>query len=224
MGGIGSGRGPFAETPMVERCLHLDVNEFTEIVEEEDVVGRLEWHDGKHQIHYQLRASDESGGRELLLFYETKRSGESKEYDYTIPITFTDCNFGGERPWWRCPHCRSRVGKLYLPPTGERFKCRECYDLGYRSSRESGRPLMQATRRYQRIQKKLDQKPTHPNSIEGSRPDRPKGMHQETYEELLDDLRAAEHEYTDVWMTQLRAMTGAEPHEGPEEVALQQMQ
>lgn len=56
IGGFGSGRDPFADTPTVERCLHLDVNEFTEIVDQEAVVRRLEWHDGKHQVHYRLRA------------------------------------------------------------------------------------------------------------------------------------------------------------------------
>lgn len=225
MGGFGSGRNPFAKTPMVERCLHLDVNEFTEFVEEEGA-GRLTWGDGAHEVHFELRECDNSGGRELILAYETRRTDRSEpsddrnEHCYTIPITFTDCNFGGRRPWWRCPRCRDRVGKLYLPPAEPRFKCRECYDLGYRSSRESGRPLQQAIRRYQRIQKKLGATPTHPNSMEGWRPDRPKGMHQDTYEELLDELRRAGDEYHDVWMAQLRAYVGADPHEDPEDIAL----
>lgn len=221
MGGFGSGRGPYATTPSVEQCLHLDVNEFTDVVEETDIVGRLEW-GGDRQVRFHLRAYDDRGGRELLLDYEAERSDESIEYHYTIPITFTECNFGGRRPWWRCPHCRDRVGKVYLPPTEPRFKCRECHELQYRSSRESGIHTRREVRRYQDIQKKLGAEPTHPNTME-PRPDRPKGMHQETYDGLLLELRRASEEYTDAWMAQLRGMVGAAPHENPEEVALEQL-
>lgn len=230
MGGFGSGRGPYATTPSVEQCLHLDVNEFTDVVEEE-TAGRLTWRDNAHEVHCQIREYDDRGGRELILAYATERTdrdGSAVEDDrerhcYSITITFTDCNFGGQRPWWRCPHCHDRVGKLYLPPTEPRFKCRDCHDLQFRSSRESGIHSRRELRRYQDIQKKLGAEPTHPNSMDGGRPDRPKGMHQETYEELLLELRRASDEYTDSWMAQLRGMVGAAPHEDPEAAALEQI-
>lgn len=33
---------------------------------------------------------------------------------YSVPITWTECNYGGRRPWFVCPKCSRRVGKLYL--------------------------------------------------------------------------------------------------------------
>lgn len=69
----------------------------------------------------------------VQLEYIAARGEESTEYAYRVPITYTACNFGDERPWFRCPAegCVERVGKLYLPPRRARFACRECYGLAY---------------------------------------------------------------------------------------------
>ena len=40
------------------------------------------------------------------------------------PVTY------GERPYFRC-ECGHRATKLYLPPNGHKFKCRECHNLHY---------------------------------------------------------------------------------------------
>ena len=46
---------------------------------------------------------------------------------------------GGLRYWFSCPlqrdggMCGRRVAKLYLPPGGTYFGCRDCYRLAYRS-------------------------------------------------------------------------------------------
>jgi hypothetical protein len=51
-------------------------------------------------------------------------------------------HFGGRRWWGICPlvgngqACNRRVGKLYLPPGGRYFGCRQCYRLTYRSVQE----------------------------------------------------------------------------------------
>ncbi len=61
----------------------------------------------------------------------------------TIELTTTDCNYGGRRYWFLCPavkdgvYCGNRVTKLYLPPAGKYFGCRECYDLTYESCQKS---------------------------------------------------------------------------------------
>ena len=36
----------------------------------------------------------------------------------------------GPRSWFLCD-CNRRVSKLYLPPNGKLFKCRNCHDLAY---------------------------------------------------------------------------------------------
>lgn len=66
-------------------------------------------------------------------------TGEKTDYNYEVGLITTSCNFGGNRYWFRCPiaGCWKRVGKLYLPPTGMYFGCRHCYDLTYRSCRNS---------------------------------------------------------------------------------------
>lgn len=33
----------------------------------------------------------------------TPSEGDPSEYEYRIPIEYTPCNFGGVRPWFRCP-------------------------------------------------------------------------------------------------------------------------
>jgi hypothetical protein len=53
-----------------------------------------------------------------------------------LELTTTACNFGGERYWLLCPHCRRRCAALYLPPRASRLACRYCYDLSYRSQQE----------------------------------------------------------------------------------------
>lgn len=85
-------------------------------------------------------------GRSLRLIFTVTdhRADEQREYDYPVRLEYTECNFGGERPWFRCPgvvdgeECNRRVGKLYCPPGRDLFLCRHCYDLGYTSSRTSG--------------------------------------------------------------------------------------
>lgn len=63
---------------------------------------------------------------------------EGVKWKQSVDLTWQPCGLGGRRRWFRCPRCRRRVGKLYLPTTmysgGERvheFRCRECYDLTY---------------------------------------------------------------------------------------------
>lgn len=91
------------------------------------------------------------------------------------PLVHTPCNFGGARPWWRCPHCRRRVAILYVDAT---IACRHCWDLGYRVEREGKRD--RTLRRAQTIRQRLG----WPPGIFGNRGIRPKGMHQSTYKRL----------------------------------------
>jgi len=72
-----------------------------------------------------------------------RTTGKKTDYDYKISLTTTPCNFGGVRYWFICPlsingvYCGRRVGTLYLPPRGNYFGCRHCYELSYNSRNEN---------------------------------------------------------------------------------------
>jgi hypothetical protein len=68
----------------------------------------------------------------------------------TVPLTFTACHFGGDRPWFLCPHCRRRCAILW---GRERFLCRTCQGVAYASQNESA--SSRAIRRVHEIRAKL---------------------------------------------------------------------
>jgi hypothetical protein len=161
--------------------------------------------------------ADDSRATAIYLDYTVTppRDDEKRDISYLVPIEYTDCNFGGSRPWFRCPPdaggCGRRVGKLYLPiyTDQDRFLCRECYDLGYRSSRTSGDDLKQAELRYRRAFAKADaeDRRPHPNG-EPYFPDKPKGMHWDTFDDLLADVRAVRDDWEEQADKQLTDLLG----------------
>jgi hypothetical protein len=54
--------------------------------------------------------------------------------DATVPIEWTACRFGGERPWFRCPRCDARRGRLHY--VAGSWACRVCHNLRYKSQRQ----------------------------------------------------------------------------------------
>lgn len=162
MGGFGSGRYPrlgFAKTT-VEECRALDVNDLNrEGLLAPGTSGTSTWtrtRNGEEEevasIGY--RRSSTADGRDALTIYYTitRRNDETDRIEYRAPLTYTECNFGGERPWFLCPAdgCGERVGKLYKPPAADLFLCRDCHDLAYESSQKSGKPL------YENLMKPLE--------------------------------------------------------------------
>jgi hypothetical protein len=73
-----------------------------------------------------------------LMYNITKWDEEKISIDYTVPLTTTVLAWGAVRYWFVCPlrGCGRRVGCLYLPPGGNYFGCRHCYDLAYESNQE----------------------------------------------------------------------------------------
>ena len=47
-----------------------------------------------------------------------------------VAVDWTACNYGGARPWFRCPDCGTRRQNLYAGSAG-RLSCRECLNLAY---------------------------------------------------------------------------------------------
>ena len=84
----------------------------------------------------------------------TRGSGDDAEHvRQTVNLCYTVPNFGGKRWWMICPFRSIRVGKLYLPPGGDKFASRNAWRLGYQSQRDA--PCDKAFERLFRLQKKL---------------------------------------------------------------------
>jgi hypothetical protein len=127
-----------------------------------------------------------------VIFYYRHRRGMGDEWEEvkeTVALEWTSCNFGGERPWFVCPgaDCGRRVAVLYGP--GRYFLCRHCYDLCYESQRED--KTHRALRRAQRIRERLGGSANMTEPF----PERPKGMHHDTYMRLFREHHEAETEH-----------------------------
>ena len=104
------------------------------------------------------------------------------DVEQRIPIDWSPCRFGGERPWFVCSvasngvYCGRRVTKLY--GAGRLFACRHCYGLAYTSKQESAhhRGLWKS----QKIRMQLGGSPSMLDEF----PYKPKGMHWRTYQRL----------------------------------------
>ena len=143
--------------------------------------GTLNWTRGGEpsgSIGYQA-IMHEPGEERLELTY-TRGSGEDQErVQQTVCLCFTVPNYGGRRWWMICPFRNVRVGKLYLPPGGDRFASRHAWRLGYHIQRVGKHD--RASERLFRLQAKLGGEQGM-----GAFPRRPKGMWQRTWERHLE--------------------------------------
>lgn len=207
MGGHGTGRKEYATTSTVKESKTIDVS----LMADEGYLnagasGTLSWsRNGEQFALIGFRTNDDEDV--LYLSYTTSHplSDDRTKHNYGVPITTTPCNFGGERPWFLCPGheretCNERVGKLHCPPRGERYLCRHCHDLAYESSRKSGNPVETAKLRYERAHRKLrpdadSHFPGRNGTVLVRMDGKPDGMHWDTYEEILNDLREAHDDW-----------------------------
>lgn len=114
----------------------------------------------------------------VILSYRTRSSNADwQEMNYPVRLTWTPCNYGGERAWWICPvaGCGRRVAILF---GGSRYACRQCHRLAYRSQRENEED--RALRRANRLRQALGWVP----GIAHDDGNKPKGMHWKTYNRL----------------------------------------
>lgn len=94
-----------------------------------------------------------------------------------IELDRTACNYGGSRPWFRCPRCICRVALLYM--RGGRFACRHCQQVAYASQSEDA--CARSWRRQSRLEARL-----------ATCWQRPKGMHHATRERLVQAILECE--------------------------------
>lgn len=76
------------------------------------------------------------GDRVILSYRHRKTGNEWMSEEYAVALERTQCHYGGERVWFRCPArgCGRRVAILY---GGGIFACRHCHCLAYESQREA---------------------------------------------------------------------------------------
>lgn len=96
-------------------------------------------------------------------------------------LASSTCNYGGHRLYVMCPGCDHRRRVLY--GVGMVFRCRECHDLAYRSTREEP-----ADRARGRLAKLYDRLGTIPDRQTGI-PPRPPGMYRATYAGIVREIR-----------------------------------
>jgi len=104
---------------------------------------------------------------------------------YRVALEWTACNYGGSRPWFRCPAegCGRRVAILY---GREIFACRQCHELTYQTQREPY--WMRNILRAKKIRKTLG----GDTGLLASYPPKPKGMHWRTYEKMCLEIEESE--------------------------------
>jgi len=221
MGGFGSGRHEYADTPTVEECYSIDADTLTEGIDHPgDAYGTKEWDPRRYPsveltVHFEGDEDADRATHVRLDYTVDPPHSDPFDEEHPVRLEYTEPNFGGCRPWFRCPGvvngeaCNQRVRKLYLPNGGEYWLCRECYDLGYTSSRTSGDPVEQAELRYRRAFAKADKdnRRPHPNG-EPYLPERPKGTHYDTFDERVKAVRDAREEWDRERVKWMRKMLG----------------
>lgn len=127
-----------------------------------------------------IGASVETGQLRLIYNYRGNNADDWESLNYPVKLETTSCHYGGVRYWFTCPAvgCGRRVAILYAG--GKYFACRHCYQLAYKSQRETKSD--RGYRGAEKIRERLDWEPGIANPF-GSKP---KGMHWQTYIRLLD--------------------------------------
>ena len=179
MGGYGSGRTEWRAK--AERALKLDISQLKKrdcLKPGYTFTWRWTWTSGdSSSINITTRESA------LELNYRVKNPGEDwQDQNQHIALTYTECNYGGTRPWFICPQCSRRVGVLYSRCL---FLCRHCTNVAYTSKSENLPDRM--LRKANKIRDRLGADYGVHNIIR-----RPKGMNWDNFWRLHDEVEMLE--------------------------------
>lgn len=146
MGGSGSSRWwGHSKKTTVEDGLVLTARAFKPFMDMERwSVGTMTWTRGEEKVSsISFRPVEDMAGRAFRFTYTAGKGENARDADYIVRMVKAAPHFGGVRWYFLCPlivngrPCLRRASKLYLPPGGIYFGCRECYGLTYTSSQES---------------------------------------------------------------------------------------
>ena len=117
-----------------------------------------------------------------LIYKSRPYGGEWQDVDFKIPISWSDCRFGGSRPYFICQGlgCGKRVQHLYAG--NPYFICRHCMRLVYQSQREELHD--RAARRAEKIRERVGDEF---GILDGPIFIKPKGMHWKTFYRLREE-------------------------------------
>jgi hypothetical protein len=129
-----------------------------------------------------------TGADQIVLYYRSRSAGQQEweEVREAVQLDWTACHYGGRRPWFLCPgrSCGRRVAVLY--GTGKYFLCRHCYRLTY-----AARNMDAADRAREKVQK-IRKRLGGSECLMIPFPERPKGMHLDTYHRLFMEAHEAD--------------------------------
>lgn len=125
-----------------------------------------------------------------LIYRYRSNGGPWQDVLEPILIVWTDCHYGGRRPWLECPKCGRRVA--VIASDGQLFLCRHCYKLAYRSQQMV--TIDRLMRRTDKLRARLGGEPY--GGLSSSLVEKPKWMRWKAYERLADQLEEAE---TNMW-------------------------
>jgi len=139
--------------------------------------GSLSWHCGGEptgNIRFKIHADI------MTLNFKCRQYGDDewKTIEQKIRFDRTPCNYGGDRSWFLCPNCNTRVAVLYGADV--LFLCRHCYRLPYSSQGESY--LDRMSRKVRKLGDQLDTGEL--GGIERDGYFKPKHMHWKTFHRL----------------------------------------
>lgn len=178
MGGCGSGRTGWK--PKAETSKRVDIRYlYKRGMLTAGRQSKLSWNIGRETAgNIDLLAKE----NRLILSYRIRLVSEEEWQSVVEPVslTWTDCNYGGHRPWFLCPKCNRRVAVLY--GAGHYFLCRHCYRITYYSRCEG------AYDRLLRKERKIRKKLSPDGSDDAPIYFKPKGMHQKTFDLLRGEL------------------------------------
>lgn len=204
MGGYGSGRN--GGKMKVEHCRKLDINKMLKAgVLSPGHWGGWQWlQDGEEVASIRFHTDK----TRIVLNYRWRSRGEDwEDAEQPVPITWTPCRYGGQRPYFQCPGvvngrcCGKRVVKLYSG--GKYFLCRHCYNLAYNCQSET---------RPDRLLRRANKRRTALGGEPGicSWINKPKGMWQRTYNRHRAEIIAAEDQSTAEFMRRFSGRLSAE--------------
>lgn len=188
MGSFLSGRR--GGRPLVERQRNIEVNS---LFGSGNFEGWLSWHDAEGNCIANFQMITEGG--------EIRMTGthDGRRLDQGIALTRTPCNYGGDRPWFGCPFCSRRCGKLYLG--GDGFACRDCYGLRHASTRKDA--LTRLHLKKNRLTARL-----------GKYEARPRGMHVRTHQAILAEIDDVQAKILVVFIAGARRILGSKYYYG----------
>ena len=185
MGGPGSGRLlRFNTKPTVERQISIDIRW---LKRQNGLIpgtkGTLSWslqENKRGAVDFKITESCL-----ILKYHHRERGGAWEHVQQAIFFDQTPCNYGGHRKWFLCSQCERRVENLY--GAGKYFLCRDCHGLTYTSC--NTHPRKRLFNKANRLKQEIGVEPGIMDFI----PEKPKGMHRTTFDNIIDEIQRLEY-------------------------------